>query len=205
MGNLWAAESPALSRAAPIGDPFATYRHYANIFNKNPAATLPLASPEEIASFLRYHPFLSPKAVGIHLAGHPAVLAAYVRTFTETTALPYLDALRPYLESFAPAREEASTARYLGAWCDCYLASNTHPDRALFASREALYTVTLSVAMLNLSLHARAQGEQPLPITLEEYTTKMADVNGDKAFPPGFLEQIYTGIRDKEIMLHETR
>lgn len=183
------------------GDPYAEYRARAQVFNKDPASALPMSiSPETMAGFLRYHPFLSPEAVGVHLAAHPQVLAAYVCTF-DTAALPYLAALRMYLESFSPVKDARTTDRYIDAWCAHYLQTNTHPDREIFASQNAVFTLTYSIAMLNVDLHSPVLAGRPR-ITLEQYVTNMEDLNEGKKFPRAFLEAIYNEIRDREIMLH---
>lgn len=117
-----------------------------------------LGSDEErVARYLRYNPFLSPKAVGEYLGDKKdfsqRVLGAYVRSF-ELAPLPYLSALRVYLESFRPVGEAQVIDRYIDQWCTHYLQSNAHAEKAIFASHDALFTLTYSVIMLNVDLHS---------------------------------------------------
>lgn len=130
-----------------------------------------LPEEERVARYLRYNPFLSATAVGEYLGDKKEaaqrVLGAYVRTF-ELRTLPYLAALRAYLESFRPVGEAQVIDRYLEHWCAHYLSTNTHPERAIFASHDALFTLTYSVIMLNVDLHS--------PVLADRYARPRAAV-----------------------------
>lgn len=154
--------------------------------------------PEKIAKLLRENPVLDKKAIGEYISKkeNKNVLNCFVQNFDlRNTRID--QALRLYLESFRLPGEAPQISMLLEKFADHWHDSNGRP----FASADAAFTLAYGVIMLNVDQHNYNAKRQGNPMTADEFKRNLKKVNGGADFDQDMLDEIYTSIKEEEIVM----
>ncbi|XP_070186725.1 Golgi-specific brefeldin A-resistance guanine nucleotide exchange factor 1-like isoform X2 [Littorina saxatilis] len=154
--------------------------------------------PGEIVTFLKENPKLDKKMIGEYIGAkkNKAVLGAFVRSFNfEDTRID--EALRLYLETFRLPGEAPVISWIMEHFAEHWHKSNREP----FYNADAAFTLTYGIIMLNVDQHNHNVKKQSIPMTMEQFKSNVSKVNGGKDFDEDMLEEIFTAIRNEEIVM----
>ncbi|XP_071953967.1 Golgi-specific brefeldin A-resistance guanine nucleotide exchange factor 1-like isoform X2 [Antedon mediterranea] len=154
--------------------------------------------PKEMAQFLKENPKLDKKQIGEYVSNkkNTKVLEAYMRQFAfEDTRID--ESLRMYLEAFRLPGEAPVIQNVLEHFSDHWHKSNHQP----FANNDAAFTLAYAVIMLNVDQHNHNAKKQNIPMTVAEFKKNLLKVNGGEDFDQSMLEEVYSAIRNEEIVM----
>uniref|UniRef100_H2ZA16 SEC7 domain-containing protein n=1 Tax=Ciona savignyi TaxID=51511 RepID=H2ZA16_CIOSA len=152
----------------------------------------------EVSLWLRANPWLDKKMIGEYISDrrHPEILDNFVRTF-KFEGLRLDESLRLYLETFRLPGEAPVIQRLIEAFSAYWSECNHHP----FMNLDAAFTLSYAIIMLNTDQHNRNVRKQNEPMTFHEFQRNTKGCNGGQDFDQHMLEEIYTTIRNDEIVL----
>ncbi|XP_043480044.1 Golgi-specific brefeldin A-resistance guanine nucleotide exchange factor 1 [Leptopilina heterotoma] len=154
--------------------------------------------PEKIAKYLRENPGLDKKAIGEYISKkeNKTILNCFVHNFDlGNTRID--QALRLYLESFRLPGEAALISLLLEKFAEHWHDSNGRP----FASADAAFTLAYAVIILNVDQHNYNAKRQINPMNADDFKRNLKKVNGDEDFDQEMLDEIYTSIKNEEIVM----
>ncbi|XP_043262335.1 Golgi-specific brefeldin A-resistance guanine nucleotide exchange factor 1 isoform X1 [Colletes gigas] len=154
--------------------------------------------PEKVAKFLKENPGLDKKAIGEYISKkeNKNVLNCFVHNFDlRNTRVD--QALRLYLESFRLPGEAPLISLLLEKFAEHWHDSNGKP----FTSADAAFTLAYAVIMLNVDQHNYNVKRQNNPMTADEFKRNLKKVNGGADFDQEMLDEIYTSIKNEEIVM----
>ncbi|XP_015907017.1 Golgi-specific brefeldin A-resistance guanine nucleotide exchange factor 1 isoform X3 [Parasteatoda tepidariorum] len=154
--------------------------------------------PHEVATFLRDNPQLDKKMIGEYVSNRKnlKVLEAFVRSFAfEGTRID--EALRQYLETFRLPGEAPLISLIMEHFAEHWHKSNNQP----FANNDAAFTLAYAIIMLNVDQHNHNVKKQNIPMTFDDFKKNLKGVNGGNDFDENLLEEIYTSIKNEEIVM----
>ncbi|XP_012252835.2 Golgi-specific brefeldin A-resistance guanine nucleotide exchange factor 1 isoform X2 [Athalia rosae] len=154
--------------------------------------------PQMIAKLLRENPGLDKKEIGEYISrrDNRAVLECFVKSF-DLRQTRVDQALRLYLESFRLPGEAPLISLLLEHFAEHWHTSNGEP----FASADAAFTLAYAVIMLNVDQHNYNVKRQNNPMTPEEFKKNLKKVNGGADFDQDMLDEMYTAIKNEEIVM----
>lgn len=153
---------------------------------------------QEVAAFLRDNPQLDKKMIGEYISNRKnlKVLEAFVRSFTfEGTRID--EALRQYLETFRLPGEAPLISLIMEHFAEHWHKSNNGP----FFNSDAAFTLAYAIIMLNVDQHNHNVKKQNIPMTIDDFKKNLKGVNGGNDFDQNLLEEIYSSIKNEEIVM----
>ena len=153
----------------------------------------------EVARFLRDNPGLSKTAIGEYV-GHKDntdMLRAFTETF-EFAGTTLDEGLRQLLTSFRLPGESQIIERIVETYAAHWLATSGGDKDVRDA--DAAFILSFAIVLLNSDQH---NPKNKKPMTLAEFKHNQRGLNGGENFPPALLEQIYSNIHSREIILPE--
>nr|KAG5707576.1 hypothetical protein BaRGS_001124 [Batillaria attramentaria] len=154
--------------------------------------------PGEVITFLRENPKLDKKMIGEYIGSkkNKVVLEAFVKSFNfEDMRID--EALRLYLETFRLPGEAPVISYIMEHFAEHWHKSNGEP----FYNTDAAFTLAYAVIMLNVDQHNHNVKKQSIPMTMDQFKNNVSKVNGGKDFDEEMLEEIFTAIRNEEIVM----
>ncbi|XP_076459823.1 Golgi-specific brefeldin A-resistance guanine nucleotide exchange factor 1-like isoform X2 [Babylonia areolata] len=154
--------------------------------------------PGQVVSFLKENPKLDKKMIGDYLGSkkNRVVLEAFVKSFNfEDMRID--EALRLYLETFRLPGEAPVISWIMEHFSEHWHKSNGEP----FFNTDAAFTLAYAVIMLNVDQHNHNVKKQSIPMTVDQFKHNVSKVNGGKDFDEDMLEEIFTAIRNEEIVM----
>ncbi|XP_033108209.1 Golgi-specific brefeldin A-resistance guanine nucleotide exchange factor 1-like [Anneissia japonica] len=82
--------------------------------------------------------------------------------------------------------------------CNGYILNSNHRP---FANNDAAFTLAYAVIMLNVDQHNHNAKKQNIPMTIAEFKKNLNKVNGGEDFEQSMLEEVYSAIRNEEIVM----
>lgn len=154
--------------------------------------------PVEIVAFLKENPHLDKKMIGEYISNRAnlAVLDCFVKSF-DFTDLRIDEALRLYLETFRLPGESPLISLLMEHFADHWHKCNGEP----FANSDAAFTLAYAVIMLNVDQHNHNVKRQNNPMTADQFKRNLKKVNGGQNFDQDMLDDIYTAIKNEEIVM----
>ncbi|XP_070398322.1 Golgi-specific brefeldin A-resistance guanine nucleotide exchange factor 1 isoform X4 [Nothobranchius furzeri] len=152
----------------------------------------------QVAQWLRENPRLDKKMIGEFVSDRKnmELLDSFVNTFT-FQGLRIDEALRLYLEAFRLPGEAPVIQRLLETFTDNWHKVNGSP----FMTNDAGFALAYAVIMLNTDQHNHNVRKQNIPMTVEQFKKNLKGVNGNKDFDQDMLEDIYSAIKNEEIVM----
>lgn len=156
------------------------------------------SDPHEIALFLRENPALDKKMIGEFISNRKNldILDAFVKTF-DFTEQRIDEALRSYLETFRLPGEAPTISLVLEHFAEHWHKSNGEP----FADVDSAFTLAYAVIMLNVDQHNQNAKKQKQPMSAAAFKKNLKGVNGGGDFDENMLDEIYTTIKNDEIVM----
>ncbi|XP_022240117.1 Golgi-specific brefeldin A-resistance guanine nucleotide exchange factor 1-like isoform X2 [Limulus polyphemus] len=154
--------------------------------------------PAEVADFLRDNPRLDKWMIGQYISNRKnlKVLEAFISSFNfEDIRID--EALRMYLETFRLPGEAPLISLLLEHFAEHWHKSNREP----FANSDAAFTLAYAIIMLNVDQHNHNVKKQNIPMTSEDFKKNLKNVNGGQDFDEEMLEDVYTAIKNEEIVM----
>ncbi|KAF7667847.1 hypothetical protein LDENG_00040800 [Lucifuga dentata] len=153
---------------------------------------------KQVAQWLRENPRLDKKMIGEFISDRKnmELLDSFVNTFT-FQGLRIDEALRLYLEAFRLPGEAPVIQRLLETFTDNWHKVNGSP----FVTNDAGFSLAYAVIMLNTDQHNHNVRKQNIPMTVEQFKKNLKGVNGNKDFDQDMLEDIYSAIKNEEIVM----
>eukprot|EP01125_Pyxidicula_operculata_P017376 TRINITY_DN6081_c1_g1_i2.p1 TRINITY_DN6081_c1_g1~~TRINITY_DN6081_c1_g1_i2.p1 ORF type:complete len:1352 (+),score=332.94 TRINITY_DN6081_c1_g1_i2:101-4057(+) len=164
------------------------------------------SDPKAVANFLRKCTFLDKPMIGEYIGTNKdfnkQVLQEYVYTF-DFRGVPFIKALRQFLESFIPGGESQVIERCLECFVAYYLESNDNTliEGIVLTSSDPAFLLAYSIVLLNVDWHSPVLAERP-KMNLQTYTRQLKGLNSENDFPQDFVERIYDEIVKDEIKVH---
>lgn len=153
--------------------------------------------PRDIALFLLETDTLDKASVGEYLGeGHEenvAIMHAFVDEM-DFTNLPFVDALRKFLQSFRLPGEAQKIDRFMLKFAERYLLGNP----TVFSHADAPYILAYSVIMLNTDQHSPQVKNR---MTIDNFVMNNVGIDDGKSLPREFLQEIFDEIQTNEIKL----
>lgn len=181
-------------------------------------------TPEAAAKFLRSAPGLDKASVGEYLgkmgiveadgetrreayigdtvAFHAKVLKAFVHSF-DFRGQSILESLRMFLAAFRLPSEAQEIDRVLEAFAQEAYEHCVESQNGYFATSDVAYLLSFSIIMLNTDLHnpnIRPERRMTLADFKRSNTNYGAEISGGKDLPSDLLEEIYSAIKDYQII-----
>ena len=151
----------------------------------------------EVASFLRETPGLSKTEIGefIGKRKNKPVLAPYVQLF-DVTNQPIDHALRQFLEAFRLPGEAPVISNILedfaNSWFDSYTGNKVPKDP------DAAFIMCYAIMQLNTDQHNPTVMDK---MTFTQFVKNERGLNSGEDYPKEFLQDIFTAIRETEIVM----
>ncbi|XP_014204621.1 Golgi-specific brefeldin A-resistance guanine nucleotide exchange factor 1 isoform X2 [Copidosoma floridanum] len=155
-------------------------------------------NPDEIVKFLRENPTLDKKAIGEYISKkeNTKILNSFVNSFDfENTRIDV--AVRQYVETFRLPGEAPLISLLLETFAEHWHESNNRP----FASAEAAYILAYAIIILNTDQHNHNAKRLINPMTAEDFKKNVKNVNGGANFDQDMLDEVYTAIKNEEIVM----
>nr|CAI5834185.1 unnamed protein product [Callosobruchus analis] len=154
--------------------------------------------PNEVAHFLRENPGLSKAMIGEYISNRNNlhILEAFVKTF-DFTEVRIDEALRAFLETFRLPGEAPTISLILEHFAEYWHKSNGEP----FADVDSAFTLAYAIIMLNVDQHNENAKKQTIPMTAAAFKKNLKGVNGGNDFDEDMLDEIYTTIKNDEIVM----
>lgn len=156
----------------------------------------PLQSTE-VATVLRENRHLSKKMIGDYIGDrkNQVFLDAFVKSFSyENTSIQ--DALRAFLETFRLPGESPIITRILETFTNHWYVCAGEP----FGNKDAAFTLAYAIIMLNVDQHNENLKKQAA-MTFDDFKRNLRGVNNNSDFPDDMLEEIFTSIKNEEIVM----
>ncbi|GAA6059055.1 hypothetical protein JCM10212_001280 [Sporobolomyces blumeae] len=155
--------------------------------------------PKDIARFLLHADGLDKAQIGEYLGeGDPeniAAMHAFV-DYMDFTTMPFVDALRMFLQSFRLPGEAQKIDRYMLKFAERYTAGNP----GVFANADTAYILAFSVILLNTDAH-NPQVKKPMSKT--EFIKNNRGIDDGKDLDEALLSGIYDEINANEIRMKD--
>ncbi|KAF8165376.1 hypothetical protein B0H34DRAFT_793771 [Crassisporium funariophilum] len=161
---------------------------------------IPSKAPEDIALFLLSTDGLNKSMIGEYLGEGDEENIATMHSFVnqlEFKDLPFVDALRLFLQSFRLPGEAQKIDRFMLKFAERYIAGNI---KTPFASAESAYVLAYSTIMLNTDAHSRQIKKR---MTRADFLKNNRGINEGADLPEDFLSQIYDEIQNNEIRMKD--
>ncbi|CAH1968968.1 unnamed protein product [Acanthoscelides obtectus] len=154
--------------------------------------------PTEVAYFLRENSGLSKAMIGEYISNRNnlQILEAFVKTF-DFTDVRIDEALRAFLETFRLPGEAPTISLILEHFAEYWHKSNGEP----FADVDSAFTLAYAIIMLNVDQHNENAKKQTVPMTAAAFKKNLKGVNGGNDFDEDMLDEIYTTIKNDEIVM----
>ncbi|XP_076275076.1 sec7 domain-containing protein garz isoform X2 [Rhynchophorus ferrugineus] len=152
----------------------------------------------EVALFLKENPALDKKMIGEYISNRSNlnILEAFVKTF-DFTGVRIDEALRSFLETFRLPGEAPTISLILEHFAEHWHKSNGEP----FADVDSAFTLAYAVIMLNVDQHNENAKKQTIPMSDVAFKKNLKGVNGGNDFDEQMLDEIYTTIKNDEIVM----
>ncbi|KII94838.1 hypothetical protein PLICRDRAFT_96881 [Plicaturopsis crispa FD-325 SS-3] len=158
------------------------------------------SSPEDIASFLHSTDGLSKAMIGEYLGEgddrNVAIMHAFVDQI-DFKNLPFVEALRTFLQSFRLPGESQKIDRYMLKFAERYIACNTQTP---FANADTAYVLSYSTVMLNTDAHSP---QVKVRMTKNDFIKNNRGINDGADLPEEFLLSIFDSITSNEIRMKD--
>ncbi|KAF8913871.1 hypothetical protein CPB84DRAFT_1669746 [Gymnopilus junonius] len=158
------------------------------------------SAPQDIAIFLLTTDGLNKVMIGEYLGEgddeNVAIMHAFV-DHLEFRDIPFVDALRLFLQSFRLPGEAQKIDRFMLKFAERYIAGNV---KTPFASAESAYVLAYSVIMLNTDAHNPQIKKR---MTKADFLKNNRGINEGQDLPEEFLSQIYDEIVNNEIRMKD--
>uniref|UniRef100_A0A146LBA7 Golgi-specific brefeldin A-resistance guanine nucleotide exchange factor 1 n=1 Tax=Lygus hesperus TaxID=30085 RepID=A0A146LBA7_LYGHE len=154
--------------------------------------------PKEVVHFLRENPHLDKKMIGEYISNRAnlSVLDCFVKSF-DFNDLRVDEALRLYLETFRLPGESPLISLLMEHFAEHWHKCNNEP----FANPDAAFTLAYAVIMLNVDQHNHNAKKQNVPMTVDDFKRNLKNVNGGQDFDGEMLDEMYTSIKNEEIVM----
>ncbi|PPR05082.1 hypothetical protein CVT26_012605 [Gymnopilus dilepis] len=161
---------------------------------------IPSSNPQDIAAFLLTTDGLNKTMIGEYLGEgdeeNIAIMHAFVDQL-EFRDLPFVDALRLFLQSFRLPGEAQKIDRFMLKFAERYIAGNA---KTPFASAESAYVLAYSVILLNTDAHNPQIKKR---MTKTDFLKNNRGINEGQDLPEEFLSQIFDDIVSNEIRMKD--
>ncbi|CAA7259735.1 unnamed protein product [Cyclocybe aegerita] len=161
---------------------------------------IPSNAPLDIAAFLQNTDGLSKAMIGEYLGEgddeNVAIMHAFVDQL-EFRDLPFVDALRLFLQSFRLPGEAQKIDRFMLKFAERYMAGNS---KTPFASAECGYVLAYSVILLNTDAHNPQVKKR---MTKPDFVKNNRGINNGEDLPEDLLSTIYDEIVSNEIRMKD--
>lgn len=157
-----------------------------------------IQNDDDLVEFLRNNSRLDKKPLGEYLSNkkNMSILSKFVQSFVfKDTRID--EALRLYLESFRLPGEAPLISLILEQFAHHWHESNGCP----FVNEDAAFSLAYAIIMLNVDQHNSNVKRQTNPMTCEEFISNLRQVNGGKDFDRQMLTEIYSMIKNNEIVM----
>ncbi|THV08590.1 hypothetical protein K435DRAFT_825040 [Dendrothele bispora CBS 962.96] len=161
---------------------------------------IPSKSPQDIAHFLLHTDGLNKAAIGEYLGEGDEENIAIMHAFVDSLDfgnLPFVDALRVFLQSFRLPGEAQKIDRYMLKFAERYVAGNS---QTVFANADAAYVLAYSTIMLNTDAHSPQVKHR---MTKADFIKNNRGINDNADLPEEFLSQIFDDIVNNEIRMKD--
>lgn len=154
--------------------------------------------PKEVVTFIKENPKLDKKQIGEFISNkkYGTILEEYQKSFN-FDGIRIDEALRMYLESFRLPGEAPVISYILEHFADHWHKANGEP----FVNADAAFTLAYAVIMLNVDQHNTNAKKQNIPMTAENFKRNLSKVNGGKDFDEDMLDELFTAIKNEEIVM----
>ena len=129
------------------------------------------------------------------------ILTEFIKQF-DFNGLPLVSAVREFNQSFRLSGEAPVIQRVMEIFSDYWMEENENGIGAVFANVDAIFVLTYAILMLNTDQH---NPEVKDPMSFEAFNRIHRDMNGGKNFPTELLKDVYTEIKDNEIVIPEEK
>ncbi|PFH46320.1 hypothetical protein AMATHDRAFT_7967 [Amanita thiersii Skay4041] len=157
-------------------------------------------APEDVAKFLLTTDGLSKGMIGEYLGEGDAENIATMHAFVnmlDFKDLPFVDALRVFLQAFRLPGEAQKIDRYMLKFAERYIAGNS---KTPFANADAAYVLAYSVIMLNTDAHNPQVKKR---MTKADFIKNNRGINDNADLPEQYLSDIYDDIVNNEIRMKD--
>ncbi|KAG8836919.1 guanine nucleotide exchange protein for ADP-robosylation factor [Serendipita sp. 400] len=157
-------------------------------------------TPKNIAAFLINADGLSKTSIGEYLGEGDEENIAIMHDFVDMldlTNLPFVNALRTFLQAFRLPGEAQKIDRYMLKFADRYMAGNTDTP---FANATTAYVLAYSTIMLNTDAH---NPQVKRRMTKQDFIKNNRGINDDADLPEEILSAIFDDIQTNEIRMKD--
>ncbi|KAF9075862.1 hypothetical protein BDP27DRAFT_1314622 [Rhodocollybia butyracea] len=161
---------------------------------------IPSKTPQDIANFLLNTDGLSKSMIGEYLGEGDEENIAIMHAFVDTldfNNLPFVDALRLFLQSFRLPGEAQKIDRYMLKFAERYVAGNT---QTVFTNADTAYVLAYSVVLLNTDAHNPQVKKR---MTKQDFVKNNRGINDGADLPEDLLSTIYDEITVNEIKMKD--
>ncbi|GAA5971918.1 hypothetical protein JCM21900_001320 [Sporobolomyces salmonicolor] len=155
--------------------------------------------PKDVARFLLNADGLDKAQIGEYLgegeSENIATMHAFV-DYMDFTNLPFVDALRMFLQSFRLPGEAQKIDRYMLKFAERYTAGNP----GVFANADTAYILAFSVILLNTDAH---NPQVKKPMSKAEFVKNNRGIDDGKDLDEALLSSIYDEINANEIRMKD--
>lgn len=158
---------------------------------------------QKLIEYLRETPLLDKKMIGEFLTkrANLAILQRFVESFN-FQKLRIDEALRMFLEAFRLPGEAPLISTVMEHFAKHWRNSNLLPNgEAPFANEDAAFTLAYAIIMLNVDQHNNNVKKQSIPMDIHAFKKNVSKCNGKDNFDEELLEQIFTAIKEDEIVM----
>ena len=125
-----------------------------------------------------------------------AILEEFIKSFNFSN-LRVDEALRIFLETFRLPGEAPLISNIMEQFAKHWRNSNN----AQFSNDDAAFTLAYAIIMLNVDQHNHNVKKQSTPMSVVEFKKNLSKVNGGANFEEEMLEEIYSAIKNEEIVM----
>ena len=153
---------------------------------------------QQLIKYLKETPALDKKIIGDYLSKrkNAAILEEFIKSFN-FSKLRVDEALRLFLETFRLPGEAPLISNIMEGFAKQWRNSNN----AQFSNDDAAFTLAYAIIMLNVDQHNHNVKKQSTPMSVEEFKKNLTKVNGGANFEEEMLEDIYSAIKNEEIIM----
>lgn len=153
---------------------------------------------QQLIKYLKETPALDKKIIGEYLSNrkNTVILEKFVNSFGFGN-LRIDEALRLFLETFRLPGEAPLISSIMEHFARHWRASNNNK----FENDDAAFTLAYAIIMLNVDQHNHNVKKQSTPMSCEDFKKNLSKVNGGGNFDESMLEEIYTAIKNEEIVM----
>ncbi|GLB33776.1 putative sec7 [Lyophyllum shimeji] len=161
---------------------------------------IPSKAPIDIARFLLTTDGLSKAMIGEYLGEGDEENVAIMHAFIDQLdfrALPFVDALRLFLQSFRLPGEAQKIDRFMLKFAERYIAGNA---KTPFANADTAYVLAYSVVLLNTDAHSPQVKKR---MTKADFIKNNRGINDNSDLPEELLSSIFDDIVSNEIRMKD--